>query len=88
MIISLYNKEYNWLISKKIIVINIMCKLSFKGNRAVCLCASSLRSLSLWQGSRARALALDPMGRQAGGGTFCLIISLILELSAYSKRVS
>ena len=39
-------------------------------------------------GSRARALALDPMGRQGGGGTFCLIISLILELSAYSKRVS
>ena len=39
-------------------------------------------------GSRARALALDPMGRQGGGGTFCLIISLILELSAYSKEVS
>ena len=33
-------------------------------------------------------LTLGPMGRQGGGGTFCLIISLILELSAYSKRVS
>ena len=28
------------------------------------------------------------MGRQGGGDTFCLIISLILEQSAYSKRVS
>ena len=39
-------------------------------------------------GSMARALTLQPMGRQGGGGTFCFIISLILELSAYSKRVS
>ena len=39
-------------------------------------------------GSRARALTLEPMVRQGGGDTFCLIISLILELSAYSKRVS
>ena len=39
-------------------------------------------------GSRARALTLEPMGRQGGGGTFCLIISLILELFAYSKRLS
>ena len=28
------------------------------------------------------------MGRQGGGDTFCLIIYLILDLSAYSKRVS
>ena len=39
-------------------------------------------------GSMARALTLGPMGRQGGGDVFCLIISLILELSAYSKRVS
>ena len=39
-------------------------------------------------GSMARALTLGPMGWQGGGETFCLIISLILELSAYSKRVS
>ena len=39
-------------------------------------------------GSRARALTLEPMGQPGGGGTFCLIISLILELSAYSQRVS
>ena len=39
-------------------------------------------------GSMARALTLEPMGRQGGGGTFCLVVSLILELSAYSKRVS
>ena len=39
-------------------------------------------------GSMERALTLEPMGRQGGGDTFCLIISLILELSAYSKRVS
>ena len=34
------------------------------------------------------SLTLGPMGQQGGGGTFCLITSLILELSAYSKRVS
>ena len=39
-------------------------------------------------GSMARGLTLEPIGQQGGGGTFCLIISLILELSAYSKRVS
>ena len=39
-------------------------------------------------GGRARALTLESMGRQGGGDTFCLIISLILELSTYSKRVS
>ena len=38
-------------------------------------------------GSMARALTLGPKGREGGGGTFCLIISLILELSAYSKQV-
>ena len=39
-------------------------------------------------GSMAGALILEPMERQGGGDTFCLIISLILELSAYSKGVS
>ena len=39
-------------------------------------------------GSMARPLTLEPMERQGGGDTFCLIISLILELSAYSKGVS
>ena len=39
-------------------------------------------------GSRAKALTLGPMRRQGGGDAFCLIISLILELSAYSKQVS
>ena len=39
-------------------------------------------------GSMARALTLRPMGQQGGGNRFCLIISLILELSANSKRVS
>ena len=38
--------------------------------------------------SLAGSLTLVPMGRQGGGDTFCLINSLILELSAYSKRVS
>ena len=33
-------------------------------------------------------LTLRPMGKKGGGGTFCPIISLILEQSAYSKRVS
>ena len=39
-------------------------------------------------GSMAGALTLGPMGRQGGGDVFWLIISLILELSAYSKRLS
>ena len=38
--------------------------------------------------SLAGSLTLGPMGRQGGGDTFSLIIFLILELSAYSKRVS
>ena len=39
-------------------------------------------------GNMAKALTLEPMGRQGGGDTFCLIISIILELSAYNKQVS
>ena len=35
MIICLYPKECNWLISKKTIVIKIMCKLSFKDRQGV-----------------------------------------------------
>ena len=35
-------------------------------------------------GSMAGALTLEPVGRQGGGDTFCLINSLILELSAFA----
>ena len=38
--------------------------------------------------SLAGYLTLGPMGRQGGGDTFSVIIPLILEQSAYSKRVS
>ena len=38
--------------------------------------------------SKTGPLTLRPMGQNGGGDTFCLIISLILEISAYSKRVS
>ena len=51
----------------------------------MCILAAQPESMA---GSMAGALTLEPMGQQGGGDTFCLIISLILELSAYSKRVS
>ena len=38
--------------------------------------------------SKTGSLTLRHMGQKGGGDTFCLIISLILEISINSKRVS
>ena len=47
---------------------------------------------NVWQGlmgsSRIGPLTLEPMGEKGGGHAFCLIIFLISNLSAYSKRES
>ena len=43
---------------------------SFKGNRAVCLCASPLRSLRVWERVLIEPLTLEPMGIGGRGGAF------------------
>ena len=46
--------------------------LRIKGKRAFCLCASSLRSLSVWEVAGQDILTLRPMGEKGRGGTFVL----------------
>ena len=46
-----YRRQITGILKVKSITMIMQIVIFFKGNLAVCLCAASLRSLSLWEGA-------------------------------------